>query len=220
MLSKKQENTYINNTSKDVVVMSAEDFYNYLYKEDELFNKDNLTKLSKGRRFPNIDNEDLLFFDYKKIDNTISSVRENDYKSDSREFDKLFRDSNMNDSMTVQTREYLDVSFNYGNKEMHEKLELGDSIKVKYVEPETVDDRLLLAEVKHNAFFQGMDLKDMKLAQSADGDKGVSIQGVFFNEDTINYYLEKYPENVTTYREPPKEDNKVLVVQPTREFAM
>ena len=220
MLEKKEEKKYINDTDNDVVFMSARDFYDYLYQEDVFYDKDRLPKLQKTEGIED-DGNMLLFFDYEKIDNTINTIRDNKYKPNTEEFSKALDESNMNNDMTVVTRDYLDVSFTYGNKEMHEKLELGDSIKVKYVEPETVDDRLLLAEVKHNAFFQGMDLKDMKLAVSEEGDKGVSIQGVFFDENTINYYIDKYPsEEKSRYIEPPKEDSKVLVVQPTREFAM
>lgn len=208
------KDVYTNTTNKNLVGMSYEELYRYA-EEEAFFDKNRLTKLYPNAKYNKVEGEQFFFFDYNKVDDLVNTLRKMDFSNKNTYLNEIEK-YEMNSKIDVEERKYISIDFDYKNEMKHEEIELGKSINVYYKEPETASDKKLINDIKNNAFFKALDLDNMKFAVSENGEKGVSIDNVFYNEKFINHYLEKYPnETDSSYHKDPKADevNRIKAIE-------
>ena len=158
--------------------------------------------------------EQILFFKADTFENDMEELRTQ--KDNYDIFKESFESKIQNESVLRENVDVVDISFEYNNELQNEQLELGEEITIYEIEPENLDDKLLLLSAKGNAFFNALG-DDVKLCITEDGEKGISVGGIFFDEETVDYYLDKYPNNDETieFHPDPKADVKNEIEQPT-----
>lgn len=201
---------YTNTTGKKLVGMSYEELYRYA-EEEVFFDRNKLTKLYPKAKYFKNEGEKLLFFDYNKVDDLINTLREMDY-SDTEKYLSEIEKYEMSNNMERKEIEYISIDFNYRNEMKHEEIKLGGKINVSYRSPESEYEEKMVEDVKNNVFFKALGAENLKFAVSENGDKGVVIENVFYDERFINKYLEKYPNIDESYHHSePKADETNLI---------
>lgn len=198
---------YSNESDDTMVILTYEEFYEYIYHK-KFIDKNRMQPLYQGCIYSTEEEEQLLFFDYNKVEGLLLGIQ--NAPSDSPELEAVFLEGLAKDNIYTYEKEYVSVDFNYYNKKVHEELELGDEITVQIKEPPTYKERSLLTLVKDNPFFKAFDLSGMKYAETVDGEKGLCIENIFFDIDTVEFYLIKYPKEESLKHRDPKEDCKVI----------
>lgn len=182
---------YYNRSGKKVAVMSYEELLNYTYYGRYL-NPHRLEVMYENCSMRSEYDHDYIFVDFDKVKDICREL--NGISPDNPKFDKVLEEGLLNDSIDIDSRTYLTTEFEYRNQRVKEDIELGDKVTVTYTEPRNLDEKSMLSYAKDNVFFKSIeDKQGMKFATLNDGTAGIVVGNIFFDKESVNYYLDKYP---------------------------
>ncbi len=187
----KNRDIYYNRSGKKVAVMTYEELIRYTY-EGEYLNPYRLEVMYKDSSMRSEYDNDYIFIDFNKVKDICLELK--GVSPDNPKFDKILEQGLVNDSIDMDSRSYLTTEFEYKNQKVKEEIELGDKVTVHYTEPRSVDEKAMLSYAKDNVFFKSIENeKGMKFATLNDGTEGIVVGNIFFDKESVNYYLDKYP---------------------------